>query len=38
MVEHYWTSKTEASEVFDDFDELDKLGQGFTMGLAHCKS
>ena len=29
-VERYWTSKTDAFEAIDDFDELNKLGQGFT--------
>ena len=29
-VEQYWTNKTDAYEAIDDFDELDKLGQGFT--------
>jgi hypothetical protein len=28
-VEQYWANKTDAHEVIDDFDELDKLGQGF---------
>ena len=30
VVEQYWTNKTDACEAIDDFDELDKLGQGFT--------
>jgi hypothetical protein len=29
-VKQYQTSKTDACEAIDDFDELDKLGQGFT--------
>ena len=29
-VEQYQASKTNAYEAIDDFDELDKLGQGFT--------
>ena len=29
-VEQYWANKTNACEAIDDFDELDKLGQGFT--------
>jgi hypothetical protein len=29
-VEQYWTSKTDAYEAIDDFDELNKLGHGFT--------
>ena len=29
-VEQYWANKTDACEAIDDFDELDKLGQGFT--------
>jgi hypothetical protein len=30
-VEKYRANKTDACEVIDDFDELDKLGQGFTL-------
>jgi hypothetical protein len=30
-VDHYWANKTDACEAIDDFDELDKLGQGFTL-------
>ena len=30
-VEQYQTNKTDAYEAIDDFDELDKLGQGFTL-------
>jgi hypothetical protein len=26
-VEQYWANKTDACEVIDDFDELDKLGK-----------
>ena len=29
-LEHYRSEKTDACEAIDDFDELDKLGQGFT--------
>jgi len=29
-VEQYRANKTDACEAIDDFDELDKLGQGFT--------
>ena len=29
-VEQYWASKTNVCEAIDDFNELDKLGQGFT--------
>jgi hypothetical protein len=29
-VDQYRANKTDAYEVIDDFDELDKLGQGFT--------
>ena len=29
-VERYRTKKTDACEAIDDFDELNKLGQGFT--------
>jgi len=30
-VEQYRANKTDACEAIDDFDELDKLGQGFTL-------
>ena len=30
-LEHYRSEKTDACEAIDDFDELDKLGQGFTL-------
>jgi hypothetical protein len=29
-VDQYRANKTDACEAIDDFDELDKLGQGFT--------
>ena len=29
-LQHYRTEKTDACEAIDDFDELNKLGQGFT--------
>jgi hypothetical protein len=29
-VDQYWANKTDVCEAIDDFDELDKLGQGFT--------
>jgi hypothetical protein len=44
-VEQYQANKTDACEAIDDFDELDKLGQGFTsvdpleqvdVGMALC--
>ena len=31
-VEQYRANETDGYEVIDDFDELDKLGQGFTSG------
>jgi hypothetical protein len=30
-VEQYRANKTDVCEAIDDFDELDKLGQGFTL-------
>jgi hypothetical protein len=30
-VEQYLANKVDACEAIDDFDELDKLGQGFTL-------
>jgi hypothetical protein len=30
-VDQYRANKTDACEAIDDFDELDKLGQGFTL-------
>jgi len=29
-LQHYRTKKTDACEAIDEFDELNKLGQGFT--------
>lgn len=31
-VEHYQANKTHACETIDDFDELHKLGKGFSSG------
>jgi hypothetical protein len=30
-VEQYWANKTDACEAINDFDELNKLGQGFML-------